>query len=142
MSDNSLSNADLTALVYRSLIRDTLLPSDPLVVGRAALGAIEGGGTELPAGFGDDVERDALWLASRLPVDGPPWASLGAMATAADKPHTNVSHEFAIGRVGAVWNGKPRTSPGLGMVAADRRRTRSGARGRRGIGSGLWPASR
>ena len=145
------SSGALVARVYRSLTRDTLLPSDPLVVGQAALDAIielrslqpcdASGSTQVSAaevpsppdvaptdprtdarpldGFGDDVDRDAAWLAGLLPAGTAPWPVLQRMADAADKPHTNVVLASAMEGIGALQQGAARTTPGLGMWLQD-----------------------
>src|SRR5690606_18995163 len=92
------------------LVRDTLLPSDPAVIGRAALA---GSGIGLPSGFGKDVEHDGDWLSRQVTGDGPWWAVIQAMAHAADKAHTGLSTAARGARLAALQAGAPEVNPGF-----------------------------
>lgn len=100
------------ALVYLSLVRDTLLPSDPAVIARAAL-ALGGSSPPLPSRFGHNVEGDGVWLSQQLTGDGPWWHVIQAMARAADKPHTGLSTTARGGRLLALQSGVPEVNPGF-----------------------------
>src|SRR5690606_24986559 len=80
-TDSRADYRGVIALAYRSLVRDTLLPSDPAAIGRAALA---GSGISLPRGFGNRVEHDGDWLPRHVTGDGPWWAVIQAMANAVD----------------------------------------------------------
>ena len=108
-TDSRADHRAVIALAYRSLVRDTLLPSDPTVIGRAALA---GPGITLPVGFGSDVERDAEWLA-RQAAEAPVWPVIQAMAHAADKPHTGLSTIARGARLAALQTGAPEVNPGF-----------------------------
>ncbi|HET8984290.1 MAG TPA: S41 family peptidase [Trueperaceae bacterium] len=122
MLEPHAGHGEMIAQVFRALVRDKLLPSDPRVVAGAALRADGGSGAEEPEWFGADVERDAVWLVDVLAArpggssDGerPPWAALRAMVRAADKPHTGlVTREFQASLF-ARMTGARRTGPGMG----------------------------
>jgi C-terminal processing protease CtpA/Prc len=108
---------DLMGLVYRSLVVDSLLPSDPLRIGEAALAAMArraGRPTEpLPAGFGVDVEGDARWLTERLPAPGPWWDVFHAMAWRSDRAHTGVLHETSLRAMSRLLSGDPEVHHGF-----------------------------
>ncbi len=103
-------------LVYRSLVRDTLIPSDPRVVAEAALAAMSAGSQLLPPGFGQDIGSDGARLAAHLPGDGRLWAVLEAMGRAADKPHTGLMDPVRGAGLGALQTGRPRVTPGFGLA--------------------------
>lgn len=104
-------------VVYRALVRDSLIPCDPRRVGRAALWAMSEGssgpGPRLPAGFGSDVERDGAFLAAQLPEPGPWWNVLEAMAWDSDVPHTAVTHVTFWSGMAARLQGEPLAAPGF-----------------------------
>jgi len=104
-------------VVYRWLVRDSLIPCDARRVGRAALTAMAhaspGRGVRLPAGFGLDVERDASFLATRLPGSGPWWHVFAAMAWDSGVPHTAVTHEAFWSGMVARLRGDPWAAPGF-----------------------------
>ena len=102
-------------LVYRSLVRDTLLPSDPGAVGNAALAAMAGPGVTLPTWFGVDVERDGAWLAAQLPGDGPWWHVFRSMVHACDKPHTGLMDAAGGAAMRALMSGQPAANPGFAL---------------------------
>jgi C-terminal processing protease CtpA/Prc len=109
------TDRDLIGVVYRALVRDSLVPSDATIVGRAAATAITRRGRELalPPDFGVDVDRDAAFLVRALPPDGPWWDVLTAMAWETGVAHTAVTDEaFAVGMM-ARLRGEPLTAPGF-----------------------------
>lgn len=114
MQTGAPTDGELVALVYRALVRDSLLPSEPEVVGAAALRAVAADGS-LPGWFTGDVERAGAWLGSRLPAGVEPFPMLAAMVLAADKPHTGLVNASFLTGVMALQTGSPRGSLGLDM---------------------------
>lgn len=104
-------------LVYRALVRDSLIPCDPRRVGRAALEAMAEGSprraVRMAAGFGSGIERDAAYLAARLPDPGPWWHVFAAMAWDSDVPHTAVTHVTFWSGMLARLQGEPLAAPGF-----------------------------
>ncbi len=104
-------------VVYRALVEQSPIPSEPRRIGQAAVEAMarsRGVAPEpLPAWFGEDLDRDLAWLTARLPDEGPWWAVYQAMAWDSGVPHTAVvSSTFAAG-MAALTSGEPWASPGF-----------------------------
>jgi hypothetical protein len=106
---------DLIGVVYRALVRDSLVPSDANRIGRSAVAAIARRGVDvvLPPDFGADVERDAAFLAQSLPSEGPWWDVLTAMAWDSGVAHTAVTDAGFPARMMARLRGEPLTAPGF-----------------------------
>lgn len=123
----------MLGLVYQSLVRDSLLPSEPAVIARAALtadaayraseraeftsGAVgEPGSTcSLPSWFGHDADGDAVWLSDQLNGSGPLWHVFRAMTLAADKPHTGLIDGARAAVIASLQNGTPQVAPGFAV---------------------------
>jgi hypothetical protein len=111
--------ADVVPTVYRVLARDSLVPTDPRVLAGIALRAIgEATGSSppaLPEGFGNDVERDAAWLAAAIPRGVSALAIATAMAWECGVPHTQVADETFRSGMAALLAGEPRVAPGFAL---------------------------
>jgi C-terminal processing protease CtpA/Prc len=106
---------DLIGIVYRALVRDSLVPSDAARTGRSAVAALARRGFDvvLPPDFGADVERDAAFLVHSLPPDGPWWDVLTAMAWDSGVAHTAVTDSGFTAGMMARLRGEPLTAPGF-----------------------------
>lgn len=107
----------LMGIVYRALVIDSPLPSEPRSIGGLAVAAVAaltaGEPAELPDWFGHDVERDVAWLSALLPGEGPWWPVFRAMAWGSGKPHTNLAAPTFMAGIRAQMSGRPLTSPGF-----------------------------
>ena len=106
-------------IVYRGLVRDSAIPSDPRRIAAAAMMAIArrtgSPAVALPDGFGADLERDADVLTEALPGDGPWWDVLSAMAWHSDVPHTAVTDAGFAAGMAARMSGAPLAAPGFAL---------------------------
>jgi C-terminal processing protease CtpA/Prc len=113
----SASAHELMRLVYRSLVVDSLLPSEPRRIAEAALAAIarrEGRPcAALPDGFGADAQSDGEWLADQLPAPGPWWDVFHAMAWGSDRAHTGVVSAAAARAAARLNAGDPEVHHGF-----------------------------
>jgi C-terminal processing protease CtpA/Prc len=111
--------AEVISTVYRVLARDSDVPTDPRVLAEIALRTIgEATGYLSPAppkGFGNDVERDAAWLAAAIPPGVSALAIATAMAWECGVPHTQVSDETFRSGMAALLAGVPRVAPGFAL---------------------------
>jgi C-terminal processing protease CtpA/Prc len=109
---------DVVQIVYRALVRDSLVPSAPRVIAEAALRTMARESRSpppLPAGFGSDLDRDAAWVASRIPSDVPPLTIAIAMAWECGVPHTQVTDVTFRNAMAALLAGKPLVAPGFAL---------------------------
>jgi C-terminal processing protease CtpA/Prc len=107
-------SAGLMSKVFLALVRDSLVPADPRVVGAAALAALPSDHARpLPIDFGGDAARDAAWLADRVRDLPPPWAALEAMARATQTAHTGLVTPQRLPALRALASGLPLSIPGF-----------------------------
>ncbi len=107
------------ATVFRALARDSLIPTDPRLLGTIAMRAIgDATGSSplpLPGWFGSDVDRDADWLEATNPPGVSPMAVASAMAWECGVPHTGVTDEAFRAGMMAIMDGSPRVAPGFAL---------------------------
>jgi hypothetical protein len=112
-----VGGAQRIALVYRALVHESLVPSAPAVIGRAALAALarRGGGEApvLPQDFGLDLDRDVAFLEGALQGAHPWWDVFAAMAWDSQVPHTAVTDDAFAAGMQARLRGEPLAAPGF-----------------------------
>jgi len=100
--------------VFLALVRDSLVPADPRVVGAAGLAALpRDQARPLPADFGADAVRDAAWLADCVKDLPPPWPALEAMVRATQTAHTGLITPQRLPGIRALASGRPLSAPGF-----------------------------
>lgn len=113
------SSSDLTSIVYRALVKDSVLPADPRVVANAALAAlarIESTSVQpLPDGFGADAEQDAAWLAQRVASAASVWPIVEAMAWETGIAHVGLREPKRAAGMMALMSGTPLSNPGFNV---------------------------
>lgn len=102
---------------YGLLLRTSIVAPDPRRVAAAAIGAIDAPGPApaLPAGFGDDVERDGAWLGARAPDLASAWRMLNAMARSSGIAHVGLTSPESRRGAAALFSGRPPCAPGFAV---------------------------
>lgn len=113
------SSSELTSIVYRALVEQSVIPADPRVVANAALAAFARIGATpaepLPDGFGADTERDAAWLAQQVASAAPVWPILQAMAWETATAHVGLREPSRLAGMMALMSGAPLSNPGFNI---------------------------
>lgn len=113
------SSSELTSIVYRLLVEQSVLPADPRVVANAALVALARIGATpvqpLPAGFGADAEQDAAWLSQHVAGAVPVWPILQAMAWETGTAHVGLREPSRLAGMTALMAGVPLSNPGFNI---------------------------
>ena len=113
--------AALMRTAYLALVKDSIVPADPRTVANAALEAIATLAPDrtrpLPADFGSDAERDAVWLGERVTDLSPLWPVFDAMAHSAGIAHMGFGTPERKKGIGALMIGEPLSTPGFNFYA-------------------------
>jgi C-terminal processing protease CtpA/Prc len=104
---------------YLALVKDSIVPASPRVIGNAALEALRSltpdGARSLPVDFGSNHENDASWLGEAV-VDLPsPWSVIEAMGRSAETAHTGLATPERRRGMIAMSQGHPLCSPGFNL---------------------------